>query len=137
MSTSGPMLLSSLSWSFLLWKSYWSGLFYDGLFTNDEQIPKLSSKIYFQMQQHLQQSGISVTCFVSSISLSQSFQSQSHRQLESLNSLVDTFIQTQHNIRCQWRWTLNVKFGNFVFGNNYLKSSPNSKSKVSFEICSF
>ena len=32
-------------------------------------------------------------------------------------------------------WSL--KFRNFVFGNNYLKSSPNSKSKVSFEICSF
>ena len=27
-------------------------------------------------------------------------------------------------------WSL--KFRNFVFGNNYLKSSPNSKSKVSF-----
>ena len=32
-------------------------------------------------------------------------------------------------------WSL--KFRNFVFGNNYLKSSPNSKSKVRFEICSF
>ena len=49
------------------------------------------------------------------------------------NSQISSIQYRQLQVTKGW----SLKFRNFVFGNNYLNSSPNSKSKVSFEICSF
>ena len=61
--------------------------------------------------------------------------------MEQVNKVVEQIVFFQgRSFGERYKFVIKGDSQNFFFciiGNNYLKSSPNSKSKVSFEICWF